>query len=137
MRIVTKREWRGTNLVTPIELMLVVAVIGIVTAIAIPLYGSMTTQARVAKARGDLRTIASAVSMYQAHVGALPASLSQLTTVVSNAQGVYAGPFIASVPNPPPGGSPMWTGYEAGYTTTTEGQFSVSASGDGVSVTVP
>ena len=117
--------------------MIVVAVIGIVTAIAIPLYGSMTTQARVAKARGDLRTIASAISMYQAHVGALPPSLGQLTSVVSNAQGVSAGPFIASVPNPPPGGAPVWTAYEAGYATTVEGRFSVSASGDGVSVTVP
>ena len=77
-----------------------------------------------------IRTIASAISMYQAHVGALPASLSQLTSSVSNAQGQSAGPFIATVPNPPPGGAPTWTSYEAGYATTTEGRFSVSASGE-------
>jgi type II secretory pathway pseudopilin PulG len=117
--------------------MIVVAVIAILAAIAIPLYGSLTSQARVAKARGDLRAIASAVSMYQAHAGTLPASIAQLTSAVTNAQGVSAGPFIASVPSPPPGGSPSWTAYETGYATTAEGQFSVSASGDGVSVTVP
>ena len=113
------------------------AVIGVLAAIALPLYGSMTVQARGAKARADLRAIASAVSMYYAHAGALPASFAELTTPVNNAEGVAAGPFIAAVPAPPPGGAPTWTPYEAGYTTTPEGRFSISASGDGINVTVP
>lgn len=117
--------------------MIVVAVIAILAAMVVPLYGSMGSQARIAKVQGDLRAIASAISMFQAHVGTLPTSLAQLAAAATNPQGVSAGPFIGSVPAPPAGGSPVWTGYEAGYTRTTEGQFSVSASGDGVSVTVP
>jgi type II secretory pathway pseudopilin PulG len=120
-----------------VELLVVVAVIGILSAIALPLYGSMTTQARIAKARGDLRAIASALSMYYAHAGTLPTTFTELTSSVTNAQGVAAGPFIAAVPPPPAGGAPTWTPYEAGYTRTAEGAFSISASGDGTSVTVP
>jgi prepilin-type N-terminal cleavage/methylation domain-containing protein len=131
---VSARRQRGFTLV---ELMVVVAVIAILAAIALPLFGSMSAEARIAKARADLRAIASAISMYYAHAGALPATLAELTSAVTNAQGASAGPFLGAVPVPPPGGSPMWTAYEAGYSRTGEGEFSISASGDGISVTVP
>jgi prepilin-type N-terminal cleavage/methylation domain-containing protein len=57
---------------TLIELMIVVAIIGILAAIAIPLYANVQTRARIAKAQADSRTLASAVSMYTAHMGILP-----------------------------------------------------------------
>ena len=53
---------------TLIELMIVVAIIGILAAIAIPLYANVQTRARVAKGQADLRTLASAVSIYTAHM---------------------------------------------------------------------
>ena len=49
---------------TLIELMIVVAIIGILAAIAIPLYANIQARARIAKAQADARTLASAVSMY-------------------------------------------------------------------------
>ena len=58
---------------TLIELMIVVAIIGILAAIAIPLYANIQARARIAKAQADARTLASAVSMYSAHMGTLPA----------------------------------------------------------------
>ena len=58
---------------TLIELMIVVAIIGILTAIAFPLYANIQARARVAKAQADARTLASAVVVYSAHTGALPA----------------------------------------------------------------
>src|SRR5213596_953404 len=61
------------------ELMIVVAIIGILAAIAIPLYANVQARARVAKVQADLRTLASAVSMYQSHTGSLPAALADLT----------------------------------------------------------
>src|SRR5438045_7181916 len=91
---------------TLVELMIVVAIIGILAAIAIPLYANVQTRARVAKAQADSRTLGSAISMFTAHMGALPAALTDLTQATTNGLGQSAGPFVARVPTPPPGGSP-------------------------------
>ena len=121
---------------TLIELMIVVAIIGILAAIAIPLYVNVQARARVAKAQADTRTLASMVSIYTAHMGYLPTGLSDLTAAAVNGLGQSAGPFIGQVPVPPPGGSPTWdTPY--GYTpNTSTGVFSVTASGDGTTICV-
>ena len=120
---------------TLIELMIVVAIIGILAAIAIPLYANVQTRARIAKAQADTRTLASAVSMYTAHMGALPALLTNLTSAAVNGLNQSAGPFMASVPAPPPGGSPVWGAYT--YTSSAAGTFSIVATGDGTTITVP
>jgi type II secretion system protein G len=83
---------------TLIELMIVVAIIGILAAIAIPLYANVQQRARIAKAQADVRALVSAVSIYSAHMGALPATLAELTSPVVNSMGQSAGPFMASVP---------------------------------------
>jgi type II secretion system protein G len=127
----------GNRGFTLIELMIVVAIIGILAAIAIPLYASIQARARVAKVQADLRTLASAVSMYQAHIGSLPNAITDLTVSVSNNLGQTAGPFIGSVPTPPGGGSPTWSAYTAAYSSSSDGTFSLTASGDGTTVIVP
>src|SRR5688572_25801618 len=82
---------------TLIELMIVVAIIGILAAIAIPLYANIQARARIAKAQADARTLGSAISMYSATFGTLPPSLAALNTaaVIS---GVSGGPFMKSSP---------------------------------------
>jgi type II secretion system protein G len=121
---------------TLIELMIVVAIIGILAAIAIPLYANVQARARVAKVQADLRTLASAVSMFQAHTGALPAALTDLTVATANGQGQTAGPFMASVPTAPSGGSPAWSAYT--FTpNAAAGTFVLTANGDSTTVTVP
>lgn len=117
---------------TLIELLIVVAVIGILAAIAVPLYGNVQQRARIAKAQSDSRAMATAAAIYGAHMGNVPTGLSDLTTQATNAQNQVAGPFLASIPAAPSG----WTPYS--YTADTAmGVFTISASGDSTTVRVP
>ena len=99
---------------TLIELMIVVAIIGILAAIAVPLYQNIQSRARTAKAQADTRTVASAMVMYSAHCGDLPgqagdscapagAAPGGLLVVQTNSGGQTAGPFFARFPLPPAG----------------------------------
>ena len=115
---------------TLIELMIVVAIIGILVAIAFPLYANIQARARVAKAQADARTLASAVVVYSAHVGTLPGALTDLTSATT-VGGVTAGPFVNPLPNPPAG----WGAYT--YASAVGGTFSITTTGDGTTVSVP
>jgi prepilin-type N-terminal cleavage/methylation domain-containing protein len=61
---------RGKRGFTLIELLIVVAIIGILAAIAIPMYRSHTTKAKMSEVVNALGHIAKAIGLYQDEVGA-------------------------------------------------------------------
>jgi prepilin-type N-terminal cleavage/methylation domain-containing protein len=134
---------------TLIELLIVVAIIGILAAIAMPLYSNMQARARLAKAQADARSMASAIGIYMGFCGGLPDNGSSATTCPiangqsgafpavlltqhTNGQNQVGGPFVNAMPTLPQGWTGSGTSYK--YTSTTTGVYFVCAAGDGTAV---
>ena len=80
---------------TLVELMVVIAILGVLAAIAIPKFGDATATANTAKIQADLRTMDAAIVMYQAQQGKDPEG-SDVKVLK------YAG-LLVETPTPPKG----------------------------------
>src|SRR5258707_1168884 len=76
---------------TLIELMIVVAIIGILAAIAIPKFANLIRKSSEGASKGNLGSIRSALSIYYGDMeGQYPADLASLTIVGKYLQGIPA-----------------------------------------------
>jgi len=76
---------------TLIELMIVVAIIGILAAIAIPKFADLIRKSGEGASKGDVGSIRSALSIYYGDMeGQYPSDIASLTV---------AGKYLATVPN--------------------------------------
>jgi prepilin-type N-terminal cleavage/methylation domain-containing protein len=117
---------------TLVELLVTVAVIGILVTIGLLMYNNVQSRARVAQAEADARTVASAISVYSSLMTGLPTTITLLSVSSSNASGQTVGALLAGIPRPPQGWSASYS-----YTSAADGNFTVSATGDGTTVRIP
>lgn len=93
---------------TLIELMVVIAILGVLAAIAIPKVSDSITLAKTAKLQADLHTIATAVAMYEADTGKLPTGDLEVALVPSSGKR-----YLQTMPVPPELSVPAT--YKGGY----------------------
>ena len=77
---------------TLIEILLVVVIIGILAAVAVPRLGGRVGQAQIAAAKGSIGAICTAINLYETDNGKLPESLQNLMTKGSEPN--WNGPYL-------------------------------------------
>ena len=77
---------------TLIEILLVVVIIGILAAVAVPRLGGRVGQSQIAAARAGVGAIGTAIDLYETDNGKLPESLQNLVT--KGGEPNWNGPYL-------------------------------------------
>lgn len=87
---------------TIIELLIVIAVIAILVGIALPRFKGMRDEGNITRAKGELRTLQTAVESYRIHTGAYPAAAGFEATLIAATPQIISAtmndPFAAATP---------------------------------------
>jgi type II secretory pathway pseudopilin PulG len=110
------------------ELLVCLAIIGLLSSTSILLLQHAHVATRYAKAQADVLAISTAVQLSAIHTGSLPPTLLSLASVTKRGDGAVEAPYLASVPEAPPGWSPY------AYDAAASGVYTVSTAGDGRTV---
>ena len=123
---------------TLVELLIVIIVIAVLAAIAIPKFVNSSERSKEASLHSDLKLVRNAIATFQNDTNAYPASLSDIAAIAAPANGIdptgaplaivpttWHGPYITSVPTDPVSGNALTYSVASG----TVGQVNSSASG--------
>lgn len=114
-----KKLYNPAKAFTLIELLIVVAIIAILAAIAVPNFLEAQTRSKVSRVKADMRSMAVALEAYMVDHNAYPRSYrlvgetrtyinSQLTTPIAYITSVFPDPFNITDPNPDNRVFPYW-----------------------------
>ena len=124
----TGKDPRGFTL---IELMVVVGILCILTAVAIPVYRHGEIRGRIAWAERDGKVFVAAVESFRKEFGRLPSDLEELTRPTMNTKNQTVGPVLQQFPRPPA----EWT--YTYYLDSPKENFTIVAKGDGKTLSFP
>ena len=123
------------NAFTLVELLIVIIIIAVLAAIAIPKFSNSTTRSKESALRSNLKLVRNAVDLFRADTGLFPNNLAALSATSAPAQGFdstatlasitasdWRGPYLQAVPKDFDGSS------ELTYTTTLAGLGTVKSS---------
>ncbi|MDW7728820.1 MAG: prepilin-type N-terminal cleavage/methylation domain-containing protein [Bacillota bacterium] len=91
MQKLMKRFHKNQKGFTLVELMVVVVIIGILVAIAIPVYQGIQANARNSACSANIRTLSGAVAQFYTEVGSYPVDLDWLWVGYNKTQGGVSG----------------------------------------------
>jgi general secretion pathway protein G len=115
MCIALNRKSRAFSLV---ELLIVIIIIAVLAAVAIPRFANSTTRSKESALRANLKLFRNAVELFKADTGAYPAALADLVAASAPANGLdssgasvaivaadWKGPYLNSLENDPLSGA--------------------------------
>lgn len=107
---------------TLVELLIVVVIIAVLAAIAIPKFSDSITRSREASLRAELKLVRQAIEVFKSDTGVYPLTLSDLTLPATSppdhgkntsgaltafSSALYKGPYLSTVYNNPVDGSAL------------------------------
>ena len=109
-----RADYSSTAGFTLIEILLVVVIIGILAAVAVPRFAGRTGEAKEGAAKASIKAIGVALDLYEMDHGSYPSSLSAL--VDNSGSPEWRGPYLKDgLPKDPWGNDFIYTAQGASY----------------------